>query len=147
MSIAPASPRAASLVAPPCPAPAPPPARALARAASTAVPNAREYQKPVFVMLDSAELSERRDGIHRRAGATANRQWGHGQQELPPLARRGGRGERLEIAIVEQVHTQAHEREIVHRTRLARDIRRRKTWRHITPEQRDVALLQPRNDR
>src|SRR5262249_31552812 len=81
------------------------------------------HPTPYVVRLRSIP-SERRDGIGRRTGAAANRQRRCGQQEIPPVARRRRIRQRLEVAVVEEMHAEVEQREIMNRAN-------KRGWRNV----------------
>src|SRR5438067_13096704 len=87
---------------------------------------------------------ERRDRICRRTGAAANWQRRGGQQEIPASARRRRVPERLQVAVIEQMHAEIQEREVMNG---AAQVRRRDVLRMVAAEDGDVALLEPRDYR
>jgi hypothetical protein len=61
-----------------------------------------------------ADVSEHRDGIHRRTGSSRDPQRCDGQHKFPPVARRGRFGDGIEVGPVEQVDALNGQREVVH---------------------------------
>src|SRR5262249_62327243 len=73
--------------------------------------NARSFVCKGFCIL----RSERRNRIHRRSGATPDRQRCGCQQELPSFAGSGSSAQSFKIAVVDQVDSQRNESEIMNR--------------------------------
>src|SRR5206468_3600200 len=92
-------------------------------------------------------ISKRCDRVDWRAGPVRNRQRRDGQHELPSVARRGRFAQCVEVAAVEEVDAEDRQREIVNGQPREIAGRLRNVARRFPSEQRDVALLQPRDDR
>ena len=87
--------------------------------------------------------SKRSNRVRGRSGAAANGQWSCGQQELPSVPGRCRISERLQIAVIEEMHAEIHKREIMNG---AAQLRWRNILRMIAAEDGDVALLEPGDD-
>ena len=87
--------------------------------------------------------SKRRDGIRRRTSAAANRERRRRQQEIPALAVRRRVCQRLEIAVIEEMHAEIKQCKIMNGSAQRR-------WgdvlRMIAAKDGDVALLEPGDD-
>jgi len=97
---------------------------------------------PRTTSKDTAIL-EHRDRIKWRPCATSNREWRRHQKEFPSVAFSRGLCERLEVAVVEEVHPEVQQREVVHSPR---QLRRRDILRMVATHQRNISLFEPRND-
>src|SRR5262249_20797906 len=119
-------------------------ARRQNRATARVAPTRSEMSEDIANDQSLDGLSKGRDGVHRRAGSAANRERSCCQQEIPALPVRRRVRQRLEITVVEEVHAQIQQREIMHSSA---EPRRRDVLRMIAAENRNVALLEPGDNR
>src|SRR5262245_24182296 len=94
--------------------------------------------------IPRSSASKRSNWVRGRAGAAANGQRRRRQQELRSVPGCCRIPERLEIAVIEKVHAQVHEREIMNG---AAQLRWGNVLRMIAAEDGDVALFEPGNNR
>ena len=90
-----------------------------------------------------ARALEGRDRIHRPTGRTGHAQWVHRQQIRPAAALGRSFAQRIQVGIVDQGHSQRHQRHLVNRLVHAFDSRRPHVLHDVAAEDRRPALAQP----